>query len=144
MDEVRIQIKRVRLKGDVVPLPAYMTEGSAGMDLSADLEADVVLADIAVDQLARRFELGPQVLLAAAEPDPAAAEDRLPGSLKRNRSRAASTDGSGEKYRLSPDLHSPTIFTVAAAGRKPRRTQSVPQGVLVTDRRAALAGATVG
>ena len=46
MDEVRIQIKRVRLKGDVVPLPAYMTEGSAGMDLSADLEADVVLAPL--------------------------------------------------------------------------------------------------
>jgi dUTP pyrophosphatase len=47
VDEVRIQIKRVRRAGDLLPLPAYMTAGSAGMDLAADLEEDVVLAPMA-------------------------------------------------------------------------------------------------
>ncbi|MGH7773326.1 MAG: dUTP diphosphatase [Candidatus Binatia bacterium] len=46
MEEVRIQIMRVRQKGGAMPLPAYMTEGSAGMDLSADLEEDMVLAPL--------------------------------------------------------------------------------------------------
>ena len=41
MDEVRVQIKRVR--GGELPLPAYMTEGSAGMDLAADLDKDLSL-----------------------------------------------------------------------------------------------------
>jgi dUTP pyrophosphatase len=44
MDEVRIQIKRVR--ENELPLPAYMTEGSAGMDLAADLDADLTLAPL--------------------------------------------------------------------------------------------------
>lgn len=43
MEAIRVQIKRVRLSNDLLPLPGYMTEGSAGMDLSADLEEDLVL-----------------------------------------------------------------------------------------------------
>ncbi len=45
MEEIRIQIRRVRQgqRKDPVPLPAYMTEGSAGMDLAADLAEDKVL-----------------------------------------------------------------------------------------------------
>lgn len=46
MEEVQILIKRVRVRRDAVPLPAYMTEGSVGMDLPADLEEDVVLAPL--------------------------------------------------------------------------------------------------
>jgi len=46
MEQVEIQIKRVRSSKDAVPLPAYMTEGSAGMDLAADLEKDLVLAPL--------------------------------------------------------------------------------------------------
>ena len=44
MEEVQIQISRVRPSADPVPLPVYMTEGAAGMDLPADLEKDMVLA----------------------------------------------------------------------------------------------------
>ncbi len=43
MEAIRVQIKRVRLSNDLLPLPRYMTEGSVGMDLSADLEEDLVL-----------------------------------------------------------------------------------------------------
>jgi len=45
MEEIQIQIRRVRQsqRKDPVPLPAYMTEGSAGMDLAADLAEDKVL-----------------------------------------------------------------------------------------------------
>ncbi|MBI2987794.1 MAG: dUTP diphosphatase [Deltaproteobacteria bacterium] len=46
MEEVRIQIMRVRESRDPLPLPAYRTEGAAGMDLAADLEGDVVLAPL--------------------------------------------------------------------------------------------------
>ena len=46
MEEVQIPIRRVRRSNDSLTLPAYMTEGSAGMDLAADLEADVVLAPL--------------------------------------------------------------------------------------------------
>ena len=45
-EEIRIQIRRVRPNTDAVPLPSYMTEGSAGMDLAADLEGDLVLASL--------------------------------------------------------------------------------------------------
>ena len=45
MEKVEIQIKRVR-RGDM-PLPAYMTEGSAGMDLSADIDGDLTLPPMA-------------------------------------------------------------------------------------------------
>ncbi|MEE9145037.1 MAG: dUTP diphosphatase [Candidatus Binatia bacterium] len=46
MDEIEIQIKRVRTRKKAIPLPAYMTEGSAGMDLYADIEEDLVLAPL--------------------------------------------------------------------------------------------------
>jgi dUTP pyrophosphatase len=44
VEEIRIQIKRVRISHTPLPLPAYMTEGSAGMDLWADTEHDLQLA----------------------------------------------------------------------------------------------------
>ncbi len=44
MEEIRIQIKRLRPSSVEVPLPVYMTEGSAGMDLCADVESEVQLA----------------------------------------------------------------------------------------------------
>jgi len=47
MEEVRIQIKRVRTHEDEFSLPAYMTEGSAGMDLAADLDEDLTLQPLA-------------------------------------------------------------------------------------------------
>ena len=46
MEEVQIQIKRVRPRQDKIPLPAYMTEGSVGMDLAADLAEDLVIAPL--------------------------------------------------------------------------------------------------
>ena len=45
MEGVQIQIKRVR-PGSDLPLPAYMTAGSAGMDLTADLEKELVLTPL--------------------------------------------------------------------------------------------------
>lgn len=45
MEEVRIQIKRLRQQREI-SLPGYMTEGAAGMDLAAALEEDVVLAPL--------------------------------------------------------------------------------------------------
>lgn len=44
MDELWIEIKRVRPGAAQVDLPAYMTEGAAGMDLCADVQADLRLA----------------------------------------------------------------------------------------------------
>ncbi|HXV79470.1 MAG TPA: dUTP diphosphatase [Candidatus Binatia bacterium] len=44
MEEIRIQIKRVRPGSTEVALPVYMTEGSAGMDLCADIRGDLHLA----------------------------------------------------------------------------------------------------
>jgi dUTP pyrophosphatase len=46
MEEVRIQIKRVRRGRELLPLPVYMTEGSAGMDLAADLNEEMLLAPL--------------------------------------------------------------------------------------------------
>ncbi len=41
---VKIQVKRLREdSGEPIPLPRYMTEHSAGMDLFADVESEVVL-----------------------------------------------------------------------------------------------------
>ena len=45
MEEVRIEIKRLR-PASAQSLPAYMTEGAAGMDLCADLDADIALAPL--------------------------------------------------------------------------------------------------
>ena len=46
VEEVEIQIKCLRHREDSIPLPSYMTEGSAGMDLCADLEDDLALAPL--------------------------------------------------------------------------------------------------
>ncbi|MDH3442493.1 MAG: dUTP diphosphatase [Deltaproteobacteria bacterium] len=45
MERVEIQIKRVR-SGEF-ELPAYMTEGAAALDLSADIASDLTLAPMA-------------------------------------------------------------------------------------------------
>jgi dUTP pyrophosphatase len=45
VETIEIQIKRLR-RGDA-PLPAYMTEGSAGVDLVADIESQIVVAPMA-------------------------------------------------------------------------------------------------
>ncbi|HKY07391.1 MAG TPA: dUTP diphosphatase [Candidatus Binatia bacterium] len=44
MEDVRIKIKRLRPGPAGAELPAYMSEGAAGMDLCADLEREVELA----------------------------------------------------------------------------------------------------
>jgi len=44
VEEIRIQIKRLRPSSVEVPLPVYMTEGSAGIDLCADVESELQLA----------------------------------------------------------------------------------------------------
>jgi dUTP diphosphatase len=44
VEEIRIQIKRVRPGSQEIPLPVYMTNGSAGMDLCADLKSELTLA----------------------------------------------------------------------------------------------------
>jgi dUTP pyrophosphatase len=46
VEQVRIEIKRVRPSPTPPALPAYMTAGAAGMDLCADLEAAVMLAPL--------------------------------------------------------------------------------------------------
>jgi len=47
VEEVRIEIKRLRPSPAPLDLPAYMTEGAAGMDLCAEIPADLVLASMA-------------------------------------------------------------------------------------------------
>ena len=47
MEEIKIQIKRVRPGAAPLALPAYMTEGSAGMDLCADIDGALRLAPLA-------------------------------------------------------------------------------------------------
>jgi dUTP pyrophosphatase len=46
VEEVRIEIKRLRPGRPALVLPAYMTEGAAGMDLCADLDGDIELAPL--------------------------------------------------------------------------------------------------
>ena len=41
---VAVPIRRLRRSGDALPLPAYMTPGSAGCDLAADVTSPVTLA----------------------------------------------------------------------------------------------------
>ncbi len=41
--EVRVQITRVRGSSGDIPLPSYATEGSAGMDICAAVDSDMVL-----------------------------------------------------------------------------------------------------
>lgn len=47
MEQVAIQIKRVRPGNPALALPAYMTAGAAGMDLCADIASAVTLAPMA-------------------------------------------------------------------------------------------------
>jgi dUTP diphosphatase len=47
VEQVRIEIKRLRASSAQLALPAYMTEGAAGMDLCADVESDLALAPMA-------------------------------------------------------------------------------------------------
>lgn len=47
MEQIRVQIKRLRPSAAQLELPAYMTEGAAGVDLCADIESDVQLAPMA-------------------------------------------------------------------------------------------------
>jgi dUTP pyrophosphatase len=47
VEQVRIEIKRLRASSTPLGLPAYMTEGAAGMDLCADVESDLALAPMA-------------------------------------------------------------------------------------------------
>ena len=47
MEELRVQIKRLRRGPAPFDLPAYMTEGAAGMDLCADIEGEIQLAPMA-------------------------------------------------------------------------------------------------
>jgi dUTP pyrophosphatase len=44
VEEVRIEIKRLRPSSNSIALPGYMTEGAAGMDICADIENDLELA----------------------------------------------------------------------------------------------------
>jgi dUTP pyrophosphatase len=46
VEEVRIEIKRLRPSRSAFALPAYMTEGAAGMDLCADLEGAIELGPL--------------------------------------------------------------------------------------------------
>ena len=53
-----IQFKRLRTDAeDPVPLPRYMTSGSAGMDLAADIDAPVTLAPGAVELIPTGFAM---------------------------------------------------------------------------------------
>ena len=47
MEELAVQIKRLRPGAGSFDLPSYMTDGAAGMDLCADIEADLELAPMA-------------------------------------------------------------------------------------------------
>jgi dUTP pyrophosphatase len=47
VEEIQIQITRLRRCDGPVALPAYMTEGAAGMDLCADVSDDVCLPPLA-------------------------------------------------------------------------------------------------
>jgi dUTP pyrophosphatase len=47
VEQIRIQIKRLRPSDHASALPAYMTDGAAGMDLCADMDGDMTLAPMA-------------------------------------------------------------------------------------------------
>jgi len=42
----RLLVRRVRPHPQPLPLPAYQTEGAAGMDLAADIEEEIVLGPL--------------------------------------------------------------------------------------------------
>jgi len=47
VEQIRIQIKRLGPSDAAPTLPAYMTEGAAGMDLCAEIAAEMTLAPMA-------------------------------------------------------------------------------------------------
>ena len=47
MEELRIEIKRLRAAPPGLALPAYMSAGAAGMDLCADLDRPIEIAPLA-------------------------------------------------------------------------------------------------
>jgi dUTP pyrophosphatase len=47
VEQIRIQIKRLRSSDHAFALPAYMTDGAAGMDLCADIDGDMTLTPMA-------------------------------------------------------------------------------------------------
>jgi len=47
MEELRVQIKRLRPSQAAIDLPAYMTEGAVGMDLCADINGEIQLKPMA-------------------------------------------------------------------------------------------------
>jgi len=46
VEEIQIQIKRLRANDLPVSLPIYMTDGASGMDLCADIQSEVRLASM--------------------------------------------------------------------------------------------------
>jgi dUTP pyrophosphatase len=46
VEQLRIEIKRLRPGANQLDLPAYMTEGAAGMDVCADIDHDLTLAPL--------------------------------------------------------------------------------------------------
>ena len=46
MEQLRIEIKRTRARANQLALPAYMTEGAAGMDMCADIDHERTLAPL--------------------------------------------------------------------------------------------------
>ena len=46
MDRVAVQVLRVRAHAEPLPLPRYQTEGSAGLDLLADIDGEWTLAPL--------------------------------------------------------------------------------------------------
>jgi dUTP pyrophosphatase len=46
VEEVAIEIKRLRPSSAQLDLPAYLTEGAAGMDICADIDGDLTLAPL--------------------------------------------------------------------------------------------------
>jgi len=47
MEQIRVQIKRVRRGPVSLDLPVYMTEGAAGLDLCADIDGNIELTPMA-------------------------------------------------------------------------------------------------
>ena len=58
MEEVRIEIKRLRPSAKSLALPVYMTAGAAGMDLCADIENDLQLAPMERALIPTGFAIG--------------------------------------------------------------------------------------
>lgn len=46
MEQLRIEIKRIRPGANQLDLPTYMTDGAAGMDICADIDHDRTLAPL--------------------------------------------------------------------------------------------------